>query len=288
MSVKMSGTVLYGGGFLYSFFYVFRATRKEAKRCASVGVVVSLVLFLSFVFHNLISSGWPLYPIPLGEIPFSFLVPKEQLAELLISIKGWARLPGESYRDSIMYGFWYWFIPWYKRFYQTQEWYLAFGSMINIAITFTHLTFFSAMKMKKQITIGLFVIFLSLVLWSYAAPDVRIGSVFFWIFFSLTIIPVMDMVVNHNKKAEIILLCIPLYITIGFMGRGMLLDLPPEYFVLHPSPESIIGTDIEKTEVNGTVLYRPLKADFCGNTLFLCTPNINPLLKLVDPQDIRK
>jgi len=290
MTTKLSGSVMMVSAGICFFFFVMRNVFAPRSLKGKVGIFafgISGFLIGSMIVRNVILSGWPFYPMPLLALPFWWKMPKAHVVGILSAIKGWARLPGAGYMDSLSFGIWYWLIPWYKRFFGSLEWYLLIGSLFGFASWLYRV----GIKGKDLINRRTFLISFctiigSLLLWFYSAPDIRFGSVFFWMLFAVCAIPIGKIYAVRNEGYAIAALSA--IATVVMIGKGFLIDTTPEFFRIEPASKSFIGKDIQGKVWEGITVYQPISGDLCGNAPLPCTSTLLPLLHLKKQGDMSK
>lgn len=143
-----------------------------------------LIGFLGSVISNLITSGYPLFPLPMIYINFPWTAPMELVNTAYTAVKYWAKLPGVDYMSVADNGFLYWFVPWIKRNMLDPIFVnlALYTFVVGIVAWLVNMGF--CIKKQKKYYWLFFAIFLNLLYWFLLAPDIRFGVLFFIIFFA--------------------------------------------------------------------------------------------------------
>jgi hypothetical protein len=134
-----------------------------------------------WIAKNIFLSGYLLYPLPLFAMPFDWTMSFGSVNSNYLDVLAWARMPGPGYRQSLENGFLYWFVPWLADNLKSKE-FLAlavFPSLLSILFWFFVVRYHS-IKNKKTFYFLAWTL-LSIAYWFWAAPDLRFGDGFFWI-----------------------------------------------------------------------------------------------------------
>jgi hypothetical protein len=65
-----------------------------------------------WVARNVVQTGFPLYPLPAFRLPVGWAMDAENARWNYAAVRGWARLPGAEWLESLRNGFAWWFKPW--------------------------------------------------------------------------------------------------------------------------------------------------------------------------------
>ena len=259
------------------FFHIKKYSYSTIKTITIVGLSLSTILMLGFVFRNIITSGYLLFPIPITNLHLSWSVPTEETKEVVAVIRAWAQKM-TSPQEITKNGLRFWLIPWVTDFVTVQ---IEF-KIIVVSILVFILTGFVYIRKKKTQVIRFFhkptfllfcATFLSLCLWFYSAPDLRFGRVFFWIVMACLLI----LLSKINKSIGIITTTLvfiffftfytKIWFNYSFSKAEALQLVAPR--VPKVAPYELKDPKTGKTLIN---MVLPLEGDWCGEEL-LCTPS---------------
>lgn len=178
-------------------------TRYELRLTAAIKPAVAIfaimgIILIGHISRNVILTGWLLYPAPIGNTKTEWAMPENPIGNcheeemqsvngLYRIIKAWARLPGPDYKNALSGGFSSWLPQWRKQVWGgTEPLLLYLGLSLIILSCFG--VFITKRKQWLEISQNTFLVGLAsanLVFWFLAAPDMRFGRAFFWIWMGL-------------------------------------------------------------------------------------------------------
>jgi hypothetical protein len=273
------------------------------KKSRSFSVIHLCVAFLPaatagliWMARNILLSGYPLFPLPLFQLPLDWTVPKEMVIGTYEDIIAWARSPGPGYRESLHN--WNWVIPWLERYVVSRrDFQFSAGLPFLAAIPL----WIAGLCRRRNVTPTVFGVWILLCLgyWFFSAPAIRFGAVFFQIFLALGLAFALHQVpkfaaleahcVNYlqNRRLCIAGSTIALLIAIS-VSAGLLNSskrsvvhvgvIPPREFRSRPFDMSVSPP---------VLLFFPANGDQCGNSPLPCTPYDNsPNLRLRSPGNL--
>ncbi len=303
-SFKLSGMLTIAFALLVFVFAIAGVYRSDEPAIARAGwyrsFIASFVFFsllvAGFVARNIVVSGWLVYPFPIGNLHLPWSVPEPYVLDLMAWIKSYPKIPGGVSPAVINeHGFLFWFTQWFPAFKLQVEADLLFGSLFILA--------WSALQVKKfgrfllghtnEVILTLFA-FASIAFWFTSAPELRFGSIYFFLFFAASVV----LFYQGSRYKPI------LKILIGVLFIGQIIYRMPSY-VFHAKPKlftfeytrqpklrQVVGSPTGETPE--LMLYMPAEGDACGNSPLPCTPyaggylHNHRLIKQRVPGDISK
>jgi hypothetical protein len=269
-----------------SYKMVFKNHSVESSniRILLASAVIFSISITGFLLRNAILSGWLLYPIPFGilnlHLPWS--IPLADVIKMNEITTHFARTmsPGATM------GFFEWLIPWLGKWQSHFEILLLFVSLLLILVNFSIPGIRKIVSgFKEQYIMVTLYGALSLAIWFYGGPDIRLGQVYFWIFFAIACLPVMlhTKIRTGKMPGRLTYLAIFLSITFVFLNYphhlfarerpGLLTLKKPQFW---PVAKVAVNNDRPPLEV-----YVPLpvrRYPWCGNSPLPCTPNAKSLV----------
>ena len=256
--------------------------KNRSVKSSSIKILLASGVFwgmgiTGFLLRNAILSGWLLYPVPIEilklNLPWS--IPLADVMQMNEIATHFARTGSPG----VTMAFFKWIIVWLGEWRSHFEILLLFVSLLLILV---NLTIPGIRKMvcgfyEQYIMVTLYGV-LSLALWFYGAPALRMGRVYFWIFFAIACLPVMlyIKIQTEKKVGRMVYLAFFLVITFVFYiyphqffarEKPTLLTLkkPPFW----PVAKVAINNDRPPLEI-----YVPLPGQrypLCGNSPLPCT-----------------
>jgi hypothetical protein len=269
--IKPIGAVslLFSG--LLTLFLLVRNTKQIISSWFIV-YIPALCAFAIWVIKNLLLSGYPLYPLPVFAMPFDWTMPFGSANSNYLDVVAWARMPGPGYRQSLENGFLFWFIPWLIDHLKSEAFLAlaAFPSLLSI-LFWSFVVRYT--KNKKAFYFLVWALF-SIAYWFKAAPDLRFGDGFFWVWLGTAFLFLVKdghlfEIANFwkNRKISIAFFCI---FGLGILGGigftaissernlffvGTIPSRPvKEYIVATPPPPLFFGY-LLMTIVQGILLF---------------------------------
>src|SRR5262249_14276712 len=104
-------------------------------------------------------------------------------------IESWARIPGKPHAEVLENGFFHWFVPWFGTYRSSREFVVLSAAvalfLFRIAVPARRPALVRAPAEWAAIACGA----LSLAQWFHAAPDLRFGAVFLWVWLAALLAP---------------------------------------------------------------------------------------------------
>jgi len=284
---KISGMLIVGTGLIALVGYLFllkhennKVVRKMELKIHTVSFILCCFIVSGFIIRNVIISGWLIYPFPIGNLHLPWSVPKPYVLDMIAWIKSFPKIPGGASPTTIAGNdFFFWFVKWFERFKQSGESVLFAWSMLAL--------FWSVFQIRSvpkfiyaRLNILLLIVFslASIVFWFISAPDLRFGSIYFFIFFASSVALLYEGSKYKNVLKNLIYVLFIVQITREI--PGYYIDRAPGLFTFAytevPKLVRVIGSPPDqKPEL---YIYMPLEGNQCGNSPIPCTPYAGGLL----------
>ena len=279
---KLSGMLTVAFGLIILSGYIFRlgygkkdrAVRKLQLRSLIVSLMLLGFIVLGFIARNAIVSGWLIFPFPYGNLHLPWSVPKPYVLDLLAWVKSYPLVPGGASPTVISeHDFMWWFTRWAGNFKRLFEFDLFAGSVLILLWTVFQITSFSKF-FYSRLNLLFLVLFsvLNILFWFISAPEVRFGSIFFFIFFASSIVLLYE---TSRYKSILKILIFMLFLhQIVYRLPSYNIDRGPRFFTFaYTRPlelkRTVASPPGEKPEF---YIYMPAKGDACGNSPLPCTP----------------
>ncbi|GHS91623.1 hypothetical protein FACS1894139_12400 [Planctomycetales bacterium] len=177
-TIKPIGAVslIFTGGLVLFLLLRERANR----RLWAIAVLPAAVALGIWTARNLITSGYPLYPLPILAMPFDWTMTYTEVKGNYDAVVAWARMPGAGFLESLNHGFWFWFAPWCARNFST----VKFWILGVLPLLFATLLWVKALRFHRGRHSALFFLVwggANILYWFVSAPDMRFGGGFFWV-----------------------------------------------------------------------------------------------------------
>ncbi|HMF72495.1 MAG TPA: hypothetical protein VK616_13545, partial [Flavitalea sp.] len=284
---KISGMLIIGTGLIAMVGYLFllkheknRLVRKMELKIHLTSFVLCCFIGSGFIIRNVIVSGWLIYPFPIGNLHLPWSIPKPYVLDMIAWIKNFPKIPGGASPTTIAdHGFFFWFTQWFEGFKQKTESMLFAWSLLALFWSVFQIRSF-AKFIYARLNILLLVLFslASIVFWFISAPDIRFGSIYFFIFFASSIV-----LVYEGSKYKNVLKNLIYVLFIFQIAReipGYYIDRTPGLFTFAytkvPKLVRVIGSPPDQKPA--LYIYMPLKGNQCGNSPIPCTPYAGGLL----------
>lgn len=269
--------------------------RRMAALCA-----LPLALAAGYVARNVIQTGWPLYPAPLLHLGLSWEHPARMVEFMAANIKVGPRMGGQWATLDPM-RFWSWFPEWIKvhgNYVDLEMLHLGLAAAVAYLLfwqrrpagwTFpcwpwrTPLGVWDMAHDWLLLALGLG----NLVFWFLTAPDMRFASLLFWIFPALglgMILGALPQGGGTRRALTLVILCL--------LARNANISLIPRQ---PPTPFERWSSHARPVEARQVAmphgpmtLFTPREGDQCGDGSLLCTPTIEPGLRLRKPGDLSR
>jgi len=281
------------------------APKKDEKTILLVSSLLLLFLFSGFIARNIILSGWMLFPVPFGILNFHLPWSENPADVKAISdlIKGIVRAPGNTILG-LELGFQNWFAMWLSLWKNIIEIPLLAISVIilvlNLIIPKLRIIW---VKYDRNYFSLLLLVCFSFLLWFNGGPDLRYGSIYFFVFFALVINPILCLIIQNkkNKNASFLLISSCLILIFSFYHKDNYRNLLNQSLSFFSIPRDK-NTRVKKVSIvyEGSAIdvYTPARISkslydsFCGNSPIPCTENPTLLkknrVKLREPRNYSK
>lgn len=265
-------------------------TKKRGLKTPGAKILIaSLALFVlgisGFLARNAILSGWLLYPAPIAvfnlHLPWSIPLADVQATKDITTHFARTMSPGATM------GFFEWLWPWLGKW----------KSYFEILLLFTGIGFFisnicvpSLRKMVRSFKAQYFSVALygalSLAIWFYGAPDMRLGRAYFWIFFAISSIPLLLFLKQQSNLKMFSACSFLIFFVLSFVFFNnywhalVKMDEPGMITLTKPHP-----WPVEKITINDDnpplEVYVPLpvrRHPWCGNSPLPCAQDYKSLV----------
>lgn len=256
--------------------------------------------FLGSVIANLITSGYPLFPLPFLRVNFPWTAPESTILSAYDSIKYWARLPGRNFMSVADNSFLYWFLPWVKRNLADRLFLsmalVPFGS----GLIFWVVNFFWNFKKRQKYHWLFLAQLLNLVYWFFSAPDIRFSLLFFIMFFasSLAIFAlflsdiyatiakrVLDNYAFHFLIFFVLAISATLFMATSPIER---INKKPKnvFYVTFVDSNQFYEKEMKTRDGKIITVYQPKNDNECRSLPLPCTFYYSPEVKAFDSQNL--
>lgn len=259
-------------------------SKKDGKVIFLFSCFMLVFLSLGFILRNAILSGWVFFPVPLKILNLHLPWSENSADVKAISdlIKGIVRTPGNPILG-LELGFQNWFVMWLSMWRNIVEIPLLCISIITLVLNLLIPKLRDIwVKSNQNYFSLLLMVCLSFFLWFYGGPDLRYGSIYFFVFFALVINPCLCLFAQkkRNKNILFFLISSSLVLIFSFYHKDnyqYLISQPPSFF-LETSENSV---DVKKISINyedyvfdiyapASGLSTSLYQSFCGNSPIPC------------------
>ncbi|UOG56836.1 LIC_10190 family membrane protein [Leptospira noguchii] len=261
----------------------------EIKKLSIVISVMFLIL-LPWLIRNVILSGYLIYPFPtIDFFNFAWKAPLGNVISEKLSITGWARNPGEGYKEAAQMKFWEWFPIWWSGISRLNRLFIFISFLSPIFIFICGL--FKKVKLDFQTYVILFTSWMGTIFWILLAPDIRFGKAFlgisaisplFYCDFKINFFPIK---ISKTSK-QIILVFIFIVISSFLINRktyDMCKSFIRENSALFVRPKKIEipqNLEFKKIQMNHLEVFIPAEGDRCYDYKIPCMPYRNHTLIL--------
>jgi hypothetical protein len=287
-TLKLSGMLTVGfavvatAGYLLQMRYQIqdRFIRKQQNRIILSSFVLLCLLVSGFVIRNIILSGWLLYPFPVGNLHLPWSSPKPYVVDMIDWIKSFPKIPGGASPQTIKdHSFFFWFFQWYDRFKQSSEFFMLIGSFIIILWSTLQSKSFSKFILGNLNAILVFLFAAtSILFWFQSAPEIRFGSIYFYILYAAAIILLWKSS-QHKALLRILVFGIFAY-SIVTQLPAFIFDREPQLFTFAytKQPKLVKVVASPQGENPPLYIYMPAEGNQCGDAPLPCTPYAGGLL----------
>lgn len=298
VTVKLSaipGAILF---FIYLVYLVIRKTSPSVNRFTlAIALFLLPALLCAGYFTRLILiSGWFFYPVPVGNLHLPWSMPAHDVITQYHWLLSWARMPMKSPEIVLNNGFEFWFKPWFRHFKGSMEYQLLIYSMPALLLFSIAGSFWERGRKILYHCYLLPVIYpiASILYWFTFAPDLRFGSVFYFLLAGITaslgihlIVPACGRFKSGSIWHLFIIATISLFAILFPLKRveHSLLSIReiPDSYPGYPAMKSVV---IDKCSSIPLSVLVPVKGNQCGAAPIPCTPYPHPL-RLVKSGDLQ-
>ncbi|AKP24659.1 putative membrane protein [Leptospira interrogans serovar Manilae] len=256
----------------------------DGKKLLIVISIIFLIL-LPWLIRNVILSGYLIYPFSTIDIfNFDWKVPLNAVVSEKLSITGWARNPGEGYKEAAQMKFWEWFPIWWNTISKLNRLFVIISFLSPIFIFIYSL--FKKIKIDFQTFAILFTSWIGVIFWILLAPDIRFGKAFLGV---STISPLLYFNFRINffpikiskTSKQIILVFIFIIISVFLINRrtyNRCKNFIRENSVFFVRPKKIEipkNLEFKKIQMNNLEVFIPAEGDRCYDYEIPCMPYKN-------------
>ncbi|QOI49201.1 LIC_10190 family membrane protein [Leptospira interrogans] len=256
----------------------------DGKKLLIVISIIFLIL-LPWLIRNVILSGYLIYPFSAIDIfNFDWKVPLNAVVSEKLSITGWARNPGEGYKEAAQMKFWEWFPIWWNTISKLNRLFIVISFLSPIFIFIYSL--FKKIKIDFQTFAILFTSWIGVIFWILLAPDIRFGKAFLGVsaispllYFNFKI-NFFPMKISKTSK-QIILVFIFIIISVFLINRRTynrcknFIRENSAFFVRPKKIEIPQNLEFKKIQMNNLEVFIPAEGDRCYDYEIPCMPYKN-------------
>ncbi|EKP05982.1 putative membrane protein [Leptospira kirschneri str. 2008720114] len=263
---------------------------KFDRKKLSIVISIMFLILLPWLIRNVILSGYLIYPFPAIDIfNFDWKVPLNAVVSEKLSITGWARNPGEGYKEAAQMKFWEWFPIWWSSISKLNRLFIIISFLSPIFIFIYSL--FKKVKIDFQTFAILFTSWIGAIFWILLAPDIRFGKAFlgisaisplFYFNFRIDFFPIK---ISKTSK-QVILVFIFIVISVFLINRrtyNRFKSFIRENSALFVRPKKIEipqNLEFKKIQMNHLEVFIPAEGDRCYDYKIPCMPYRNHTLIL--------
>ncbi|EMK03486.1 MULTISPECIES: LIC_10190 family membrane protein [Leptospira] len=263
---------------------------KFDRKKLSIVISIMFLILLPWLIRNVILSGYLIYPFPAIDIfNFDWKAPLNAVVSEKLSITGWARNPGEGYKEAAQMKFWEWFPIWWSSISKLNRLFIVISFLSPIFIFIYSL--FKKVKIDFQTFAILFTSWMGAIFWILLAPDIRFGKAFlgisaisplFYFNFRINFFPIK---ISKTSK-QVILVFIFIVISVFLINRrtyNRFKSFIRENSALFVRPKKIEipqNLEFKKIQMNHLEVFIPAEGDRCYDYKIPCMPYRNHTLIL--------
>ncbi|UMQ58726.1 LIC_10190 family membrane protein [Leptospira interrogans] len=256
----------------------------DGKKLLIVISIIFLIL-LPWLIRNVILSGYLIYPFSAIDIfNFDWKVPLNAVVSEKLSITGWARNPGEGYKEAAQMKFWEWFPIWWNTISKLNRLFIVISFLSPIFIFIYSL--FKKIKIDFQTFAILFTSWIGVIFWILLAPDIRFGKAFLGVSaispllyfnFKINFFPIK---ISKTSK-QIILVFIFIIVSVFLINRRTynrcknFIRENSAFFVRPKKIEIPRNLEFKKIQMNNLEVFIPAEGDRCYDYEIPCMPYKN-------------
>lgn len=292
LTVKLSNIAFCITAVAFIFFLAFFCKNTCGFHDMALFVLPSAFILIVFFCRGIILSGAPIYPSTLGYLDLEWSVPLCKILDERDLVYGWARLPGENYKNALVS--WDWFGPWIKRLIgSTTE--ISFPLLLFFVLIILMLI---PIRDKKKPVLSypfiynamLIPIIISFLFWFFTAPDPRFANACFVLLSVSGIVLFWSKFQLYCPSDKLILsISVMFFVTNIHLLRWFFVHFHffDEIFLNGSHEIKKVGLD-QKFTSTGLQIYVPVIGDQCWDAPLPCTPYFNDSLRLIDANNILK
>jgi len=275
------------------FLTLFLLVRNSKKTIFSWFIVFTpaLCALAVWVTKNIFLSGYPLSPLPIFAMPFDWAMPFKSVYTYYLELFAWPRMPGPNYWQVLDNGFFYWFIPWLKRYLSS----IYFFVLAVLPSLFSLLLWFFVARYAKTKKAFYFFIwtFSSILYWFRTSPDIRYGNGFFWVWLGTAFLFLTPdgshFEIANFWKSQKIRIAFFYFWGLGVLGGIGINIISPvrSLFFFGTVPSRPVKEYIVDT-VPPFSVWMPLEGDQTGNSPLPSTPYKPSNLEMREPGNLGK
>ncbi|WP_061244847.1 LIC_10190 family membrane protein [Leptospira interrogans] len=256
----------------------------DGKKLLIVISIIFLIL-LPWLIRNVILSGYLICPFSAIDIfNFDWKVPLNAVVSEKLSITGWARNPGEGYKEAAQMKFWEWFPIWWNTISKLNRLFIVISFLSPIFIFIYSL--FKKIKIDFQTFAILFTSWIGVIFWILLAPDIRFGKAFLGVSaispllyfnFKINFFPIK---ISKASK-QIILVFIFIIVSVFLINRRTynrcknFIRENSAFFVRPKKIEIPQNLEFKKIQMNNLEVFIPAEGDRCYDYEIPCMPYKN-------------
>jgi hypothetical protein len=160
---------------------------KKLSLLVQIWWLPSLLVAL-YMVSNVITSGWPLFPMPVLGLSFDWSQPVGEVRAFHQVILDWAKVPGSDGPELVRQGFWSWWKVWQNTFYRSAEYTstLLAAGMSLLLVWQLCVRKQGELLWKRWALLWLLALpSCSILFWLCTAPDLRFGDGLFHLWLGL-------------------------------------------------------------------------------------------------------
>ncbi|MEO8582764.1 MAG: hypothetical protein ABI415_03145 [Flavitalea sp.] len=269
-----------GAAFMLKYSNKENHNRKTEVKLIAVSFSMLCFIVSGFIIRNIIVSGWLIYPFPIGNLHLPWSVPKPYVLDMIDWIHSFPKIPGGASPATIHgHNVIYWFSQWFDHFKQSPEF-----AMLIISAGILLWFVYHATSVRKffygRLNVLLLCIFslASILFWFISAPDVRFGSVYFFIFFASSVVILIE-TTKHKTFLKILIFTAFTY-QLTYVLSGIFIDRAFYLFTFAytKNPKLVHVIASPKGQTPPLYIYMPAEGNQCGNSPLPCSPYAGGLL----------
>jgi hypothetical protein len=223
------------------------------------------LLLLGYFARQVITSGWLLFPAPIGNLHLSWSLPPAEALDQFRWIQSWARITKLEPAEVLDQGFLHWFTPWSRGFSSSREFVVL---ALSCALALYRLAQPRAAQLRWHGG-ALAAALLSLLVWFCGAPDLRFGAGFFWLLLGTLGAPLLGEAMRERTGK---LFAVALSLGLSIWTEGLSAELPNGQYWTKLPPIRKEPTAQREVSPSLKVLTPINDSDRCADEPLPCTP----------------